>query len=84
MRPNGKDLRFEIELKKALTKKFQSYLFINQFEIFEKFLTKHFSNQATRLFDLENLYYDWLLTNFRQMKTPVEQKVLIHYFPLSY
>lgn len=81
---NGKELRFEIELKKTLVKKFQYYLFTNQFEVFEKFLTKHFYNQAIRLFNLENSYCDWLLANFRHVKNPMDQEILNNYLSTSY
>ena len=84
LKPNGKDLRFEIELKKTLIKKFQYYLFTNQFEIFEKFLTEHFYIQATRLFELENPYCDWLLAGFRHVKNPIDQRVLNNYLSTSY
>lgn len=84
MKPNGKDLRFELELKKTLVKKFQYYLFTNQFEVFEKFLTKHFYTQAIRLFNLENFYYDWLLADFRHVKTPIDQGILNNYLSTSY
>jgi len=39
---NGKELRFEIELKKTVIKKFQHYLFTDQFNIFEELLVRHF------------------------------------------
>ena len=35
LKPNGRELRFEIELKKTVVKKFQHYLFADQFERFE-------------------------------------------------
>ena len=40
-RPNGKDIRFELELKKSAIKKFQSYLF---FILFTKFFFLQFFN----------------------------------------
>ena len=54
LKPNGGELRFEIELKKTVVKKFQHYLFSDQTEVFEELLTTHFYNQAIQLFDLEN------------------------------
>ena len=84
LKPNGKDLRFEIELKKTLVKKFQYYLFTNQFEVFEKFLTKHFYTQAIRLFNLENSYCDWLLADFRHIKNPIDQGILNNSLSTSY
>jgi len=84
LKPNGKEIRFEIELKKTVAKKFQHYLFTNQFKRFEELLTTHFYNQAIELFDIEDSYCDWLLTNFRQVKIPVAQKILVTYFSTSY
>lgn len=84
LKPNGKELRFEIELKKTLVKNFQNYLFTNQFETFEDILTRHFYNQAVKLFDLENSYCDWLLANFRRVKKPPVQELLINSLSTSY
>lgn len=42
LKPSGRKLRFEIELKKTIGKKFQHYLFTDQIEIFEELLTPHF------------------------------------------
>ena len=50
LKPNGRELRFEIELKKTVVKNFQHYLFTNQFETFEETITAHFYNQAVKLF----------------------------------
>lgn len=84
LKPNGKEIRFEIELKKTVAKNFQHYLFTNQFKRLEELLTLHFYSQAIKLFDIEDSYCDWLLTSFREVKTPVEQKVLICNFSVSY
>ena len=84
LKPNGRELRFEIELKKTVVKIFQHYLFTDQFETFEELLTRHFYNQAIQLFDLENSYCDWLLANFRQVKKPPVQEVLINSLSTSY
>lgn len=81
---NGKELRFEIELKKTVIKKFQHYLFTDQFTIFEELLVRHFYNQATKLFDVENSYCDWLLTNFRHVREPAIQEILINSLSTSY
>ena len=81
---NGKELRFEIELKKTVIKKFQHYLFTDQFTIFEELLIRHFYNQATKLFDIENSYCDWLLTNFRHLREPAIQEILINSLSTSY
>ena len=84
LKPNGKEIRFEIELKKTVAKNFQHYLFTNQFETFEELLTTHFYNQAIQLFDIENSYCDWLLANFRHVKKPPVQEVLINSLSTSY
>jgi hypothetical protein len=81
---NGKELGFEIELKKTVIKKFQHYLFTDQFTIFEELLIRHFYNQATKLFDIENSYCDWLLTNFRHLREPAIQEILINSLSTSY
>lgn len=81
LRTNGRELRFEIELKKTVVKKFQHYLFTNQFDRFEELLVCHFYHQSIQLFDRESTYTDWLRVNFRQMrKTPL----LAKYFSTSY
>ena len=41
-------------------------------------MNTHFYNQAIQLFDIENSYSDWLLTNFRRVKKPPIQEVLIN------
>jgi len=41
-KPNGKDIRFELELTKSVVKKFEFYLFSNQFEKLEELLSIHF------------------------------------------
>ena len=84
LKPNGRELRFEIELKKTVVKNFQHYLFTDQFETFEELLTTHFYNQAIQLFDLDNSYCDWLVANFRQVKKPPVQEVLINSLSTSY
>lgn len=84
LKPNGRELRFEIELKKTIVKNFQHYLFTNQFETFEEIIIRHFYNQAIKLFDIENSYCDWLLANFRRVKKPPVQELLINYLSTSY
>lgn len=79
LKSNGKELRFEIELKKTVLKNFQHYLFTNQLEVFEKFLVGHFYNQAIRLFNIESSYCDWLLANFRQVQKPLSNSLSISY-----
>jgi len=84
LKPNGREIRFEIELKKTVVKNFQHYLFTDQFDTFEELLTRHFYNQAIQLFDLENFYCDWLLANFRRVKKPPVQEVFINSLSTSY
>lgn len=77
LRPGGRDIRFEIEVKKAGVKKFQHYLLRGQFEKFEELLAAHFYEQAVQLFDLEHSYCDWLRANYRQVrKLPIEEVFL--------
>ena len=84
LKSNGKELRFEIELKKIVLKNFQHYLFTNQFEVFEKLLVRHFYNQATRFLNIENSYCDWLLANFRHVEKPMVQGMLANSLSTSY
>lgn len=81
LKPNGRELRFEIELKKTVVKNFQHYLFTNQLEVFEELLTAHFYNQAISRFDLTNSYTDWLVASFRRIKKPPVQN---NYLSTSY
>lgn len=84
LKSNGKELRFEIELKKTVIKNFQHYLFTNQFNVFEELLVRHFYTQATKLFDVENPYCDWLLMGFRRVRQQAIQELLINSFSTSY
>lgn len=81
LKPTGKELRFEIELKKTVVKNFQHYLFTDQLEMFEELLTRHFYHQAISLFDITSSYTDWLLANFRRIKKPPRQN---NYLSTSY
>lgn len=81
LRTNGRDVRFELELKKTMVKKFQHYLFTNQFERFEELLACHFYHQTIQLFDMESNYTDWLRVNFRQVR---KKPYLSNYFSTSY
>ena len=65
---NGKIIRFELELKKSAVKKFQSYLFLHQFEKWEELLTCHFYKEAMNKIDLDSPYTDWLITNSRKIR----------------
>ena len=81
LRTNERDVRFELELKKTMVKKFQHYLFTNQFERFEELLAYHFYHQIIQLFDIESNYNDWLRVNFRQVR---KKPCLSNYFSTSY
>ena len=84
LKSNGRELRFEIELKKTLVKRFQHYLFTYQFKTFEELLTAHFYHQALQLLDLKSSYSDWLVANFRRVKRPPLQEVLTNSLSISY
>ena len=84
LKPNGRELQFEIELKKTVVKKFQHYLFTDQIKIFEELLTTHFYYQAIQLFDLKSSYRDWLFADFRRVRTPRIREVLINSLSTSY
>ena len=66
-KPNGKFIRFELELKKSAIKKFQYYFFLNQFEKLEELLARHFYKEAISKVDLYSPYGDWLIENFRKI-----------------
>ena len=66
---NGKFIRFELELKKSAIKKFQSYLFLHQFEKWEELLTCHFYKEAMNKLDLDSPYTDWLIENSRKIRS---------------
>ena len=68
-RPNGKDIRFELELTKSVVKKFEFYLFSNQFEKLEELLSIHFYKQALTTFVMNSCYTDWLRESFRKIRS---------------
>ncbi len=68
-RPNGKDIRFELELTKSVVKNFEFYLFSNQFEKLEELLCIHFYKQALTSFVRDSIYTDWLIENFRNIRS---------------
>ena len=75
---------FEIEVKKDEVKRFQHDFFTGQFERFEELLTEHFYHQATRLFDLENSYCDWLRYSFRRVRKLPSEEVLVSSLSTSF
>jgi hypothetical protein len=50
-------------------KRFQFYLFSNQFERFEELLCIHFYKQALTTFVMDSIYTDWLKKNFRKIRS---------------
>ena len=68
-RPNGKDIRFELELTKSVVKNFEFYLFSNQFEKLEELLCVHFYKQALTTFVMDSCYTDWLRESFRKIRS---------------
>ena len=68
-RPNGKDIRFELELRKSVVKNFEFYLFSNQFEKLEELLCIHFYKQALTTFMMDSSYTDWLRESFRKIRS---------------
>jgi hypothetical protein len=68
-RPNGKDIRFELELTKSVVKNFEFYLFSNQFEKLEELLSIHFYKKALTTFVMDSCYTDWLRNNFRKIRS---------------
>ena len=67
-RENGKEIRFELELADKGVKKFQFYLFSNQFEKLEELLCIHFYEQALSSFVKDSVSTDWVIENFRNMR----------------
>ena len=55
-------LKFELELKNPLVKSFQSFLFNNQIEIFERKLALHFYKLSINQTELNSPYTDWLVS----------------------
>lgn len=68
-RPNGKDIRFELELTKSVVKNFEFYLFSNQFEKLEELLCIYFYKQALTTFVMDSCYTDWLRESFRKIRS---------------
>lgn len=66
---NGKFIRFDLELKKSVIKRFQSYLFLHLFKKWEELLTCHFYKKVTNKLDLYSPYIDWLIANSRKIES---------------
>lgn len=68
LKPNGREIRFELEVKKVMAKKVQHFLFLHQLEDFEELLVNHFYRQALLNFDMDSCYTNWLIRNFRKIR----------------
>ena len=60
-------VKFELELKNPLVKSFQSFLFSNQTEIFERKLILHFYKLSINQTELNSCYTDWLVAWIREI-----------------
>jgi len=69
-------VKFELELKNPLVKSFQSFLFNNQIEIFERKLALHFYKLSINQIQLTSCYTDWLVSWIRKISKKPEQNIL--------
>jgi len=69
-------LKFELELKNPLVKSFQSFLFNNQIEIFERKLALHFYKLSINQTELNSPYTDWLVSWLREIIQKPDQNIL--------
>ena len=68
-KPNGKFIRFELEIKIESAKKFQFFLFAGQFDNLESKLIQHYYSYITTQFKIElSCYTDWVVENFRNIR----------------
>ena len=68
-RPNGRCIRFELEIKLETVKKFQSFLFAGQFETLESKLIEHYYSYIITHFEIDcSCYTDWVVENFRNIR----------------
>ena len=65
LRKNGKEIRFELELKRDKAKAYQHSFFRQDFDEFEKSYLHTFFKETSKIFDLDNLYLDWFKSKFR-------------------
>ena len=65
LRKNGKEIRFELELKRDKVKAYQQSFFRQDFDEFEKSYLHTFFKETSKIFDLDNLYLDWFKRKFR-------------------
>lgn len=79
---NGKELRFELELKLEKAKAYQHSLFQGAFQEFEHGLIYIFTKATTRIFDINHPYLAWMKDQFRiirQLKIRNEDSRLTTY-----
>ena len=69
-------MKFELELKNSLVKSFQSFLFNNQIEIFERKLALHFYKLSINQIELNSLYADWPVSWLREIRQKPDQNIL--------
>ena len=69
-------VKFELELKNPLVKSFQSFLFNNQIEIFERKLALHFYKLSINQIELNSPYTDWLVSWLREIRQKPDQNIL--------
>ena len=65
LRKNGKEVRFELELKRDKAKAYQHSFFRQDFYEFEKFYIRTFFQKTSKIFDIDNVYLDWFKREFR-------------------
>lgn len=69
-------VKFELELKNPLVKSFQSFLFNNQIEIFERKLALHFYKLSINQILLNSCYTDWLVSWIREIYKKPDHNIL--------
>ena len=68
-RPNGRYIRFELEISLEAVKKLQSFLFAGQFETLESKLIEHYYSYIITHFEIDrSCYTDWVVENFRTIR----------------
>lgn len=75
LRENGKEVRFELELKRKKAKAYQHSFFRQDFDEFEKSYTYTYFKETSQIFDIDNLYLDWFKREFRSVR---QSQFLIH------
>lgn len=70
-------IEFELEIKKKVAKSVQEFLFTNQFEEFEKKLSKYFYRRSQISLVLDTCYTDWLLICMRKLREKQDSPKLL-------